>query len=75
MSSWPITLVSPLPEAMKNITPAKTTHTGMKLRISKLLLLMQFIMNSQMIAVYCMPIATAEEVMVREKITLRPKQQ
>ena len=47
---------SPLPpDSMKHRTPAMITSTGKKARRLKARLWIQYSRNSQMVAVYCMP--------------------
>ncbi|CDE92807.1 unknown [Acidaminococcus sp. CAG:542] len=67
---------SPLPpESMKHRTPAMITATGRKARRLKYRVWNQYSRNSQMVAVYCMPMAMAAEVRDRETITLRHRAQ
>ena len=51
------------------------TSTGKKARRLKARLWIQYSRNSQMVAVYCMPMAMAGEVRDREVMTLRHRAQ
>ena len=67
---FPFWLAASEPEHIKNTTPMKITSTGRKLLNRKRWVRSRPTRKSQMVAVYCIPMATGAEVAPRARMML-----
>ena len=66
----PELLLLSVPEHIKKITPAKMTQTGQNAFLLNFLVIIRLARNSQIVAVYCIPIAIAADVFASASIML-----